>query len=51
MNWVSMLKSGGIEHQFRLFKTTGTLAFDPHTIKRIISMSTGSTITVTDFSL
>ncbi|MCP4650372.1 MAG: hypothetical protein GY853_09885 [PVC group bacterium] len=75
---ISMLKSGGgVEHQFRLFKTTGTPAFDPHTIKRTISTSTGaaslncsaylnpgdefrlevkatatgSTITISDFSL
>ncbi len=75
---LSMLKGGGaVEHQFRLFKTTGTPAFDPHTIKRSISTvtgaasltcsaflnpgdefrlevkatTTGSTITITDFSL
>ncbi len=75
---ISMVKTGGaVEHQFRLFKTTGTPAFDPHTVKRSISTSTGaaslncsaflnpgdefrlevkatttgSTITITDFSL
>ncbi len=75
---ISMLKTGGsVEHQFRLFKTTGTPAFDPHTVKRSISTvtgaaslncsaflnpgdefrlevkatATGSTITLTDFSL
>ena len=75
---VSSVKSGGtIEHQFRLFKTVGTPAFDPHTVKKSISTSagstsfhcsallnpgdefrpqikattTGSTVTITDFSL
>ncbi|MCP3685822.1 MAG: hypothetical protein GY861_24500, partial [bacterium] len=75
---ISMFKSGGdVEHQFRLFKTAGTPAFDPHTIKRGISgdtgavslncsavlnpgdefrlqikaTSSGSTITISDFSL
>ncbi len=75
---ISMIKSGGaVEHQFRLFKTTGSPAFDPHTVKRSISTvagaaalncsavlnpgdefipqikatTTGSTITITDFSL
>ncbi len=40
---ISMVKTGGaVEHQFRLFKTTGTPAFDPHTVKRSISTSTGA---------
>ncbi len=40
---ISMIKAGGaIEHEFRLFKTTGTPAFDPHTVKRSITTSTGA---------
>ncbi len=40
---ISMVKSGGsTEHQFRLFKTVGTPAFDPHTVKRSISTLTGA---------
>ncbi|MES0340675.1 MAG: hypothetical protein ABUK08_00005, partial [Candidatus Humimicrobiaceae bacterium] len=75
---LSSVKSGGTtEHQFRLFKTVGTPAFDPHAVKKSISTSsastalncpallnpgdefrpqikataTGSTVTITDFSL